>query len=155
MRYWKGWDAVKLLDPSKHTPSWCETKGHWAKIVTTRDSKAGVWPWLDMKDSNLNLAQPFIILTMRHWKGWDAVNCPNLSKATQWWRQKQNTCQANFTPNHDSRHIVMIILEPIYQSQPCATIHCTYNEILGGLRYCELPKSVQTHWILVSKVESR
>ena len=149
MRYWKGWDAAKLLDPSKHTPSWCETKGHWAKIVTTRDSKAGLWRWLDMKDSNLNPAQPFMLLTMWHCKGWDAKDCLNLSNATLCWCQKWNTGQANFNTHHDSKHVVMIIVDPIYQSQPSATIHCTYNEILEGLRCCETLGSIQTHSILV------
>ena len=38
------------------------------------------------------------------------------------------------------------------KSQPCPTIHYTYNEILEGLRCCELPESVSTHSIWVQKV---
>ena len=48
-------------------------------------SKAGVWWWLYMMNSNLNLAKPFIILSMRHWKGWDAGNGLNQSKHTPSW----------------------------------------------------------------------
>ena len=40
-----------------------------------------------------------------------------------------------------------------FQSQPCTTIHYTYNETLEGLRCCELPESVQNHSMLASKVE--
>ena len=50
--------------------------------------------------------------------------------------------------------VVMIIHDEL-KSQPCKTIHYTYNKILEGLRCCELSESVQTHWILVSKVENR
>ena len=35
------------------------------------------------------------------------------------------------------------------KSQPYITIHYTYNEALEGVGCCELPKSVQTHSILV------
>ena len=62
VRDWKGWDAVKCLNQSKNTPSWCDTQGPGAKIVTTRYSKARLW-WLSCRmNSNLNLAQPLIIL---------------------------------------------------------------------------------------------
>eukprot|EP00956_Cyclotella_meneghiniana_P026570 scaffold57779_cov43-Cyclotella_meneghiniana.AAC.1 len=56
--------------------------GTGAEIITTHDSKARVWRWLWMMNSNLNLAKPFSILMVREWKGWDAVNCPNQSKLT-------------------------------------------------------------------------
>ena len=50
-----------------------------------------------------------------------------------------------------SRCVVMVV-DVEFKSQPCKTIHHTYNETLKGLRCSELPKSVQTHSILVRKV---
>ena len=43
---------------------------------------------------------------------------------------------------------MVIVIHDDLRSEPCLTIHYTYNEILEGLRCCELPQSVQTHWIL-------
>ena len=83
MRCWKGRDAVKFLNQSKPAPSWCEMRGPHTEIVNTHDSKIGVWRWLWMMNSNLNLAKSFIILMVREWKGQDAVNCLNQSKITQ------------------------------------------------------------------------
>ena len=53
-----------------------------------------------------------------------------------------------------SRSVVMVIHDEL-KSEPCVTIHSTYNKILEGLRCCELPQSVQTYWILGWKVENR
>ena len=47
----------------------------------------------------------------------------------------------------------MIVIHGELKSQPCKTIHHTYNETLKGLRCCEWPQSVQTHAILAWKVE--
>ena len=46
-----------------------------------------------------------------------------------------------------------MIVEDEFKSQPCKTIHYTIDEILEGLRCCELPISVQIHTILVQKVD--
>ena len=92
---------------------------------------------------DLNLAQPFIILTLRHWKGWDAVNCPNKSAVTQSWCQKWNTGQAYFNPTSDLKHVVVIIFEPRYKSHPSPTIHNTCNEMLEGSSCCEILESIQ------------
>ena len=86
---------------------------------------------------------------MRHWKGWDAVNCPNQSKLTQSWCEKWARAKPTLTPPAPQKHVVVTIIEPIYQSQPSPTIHHTYNEELGGLRCCELLESIQTYSILV------
>ena len=40
-----------------------------SKVVTTHNSKVGVWLWLWRMNSNLNLAKPFDILLVREWKG--------------------------------------------------------------------------------------
>ena len=54
-------------------------------------------------------------------------------------------------PRLKSQGVVMVV-DDEFKSQPCKTIHYTYNETLEGLRCCELPESVQTHSILVWKV---
>ena len=153
MRHWKGWDAVKFLNQSKHTSSWCERLGTGAEIVTTHNSKARVWRWLWMMNSNLNHDKPFIIPMVREWKGWDAVNCPNQSKLTQSWCEKWNTGKTTLTPPVTEKHIVVAIIEPTHQSQPSSTIHYTYSETLEGLRCCEIMESIQTYSILVWNVE--
>ena len=51
-------------------------------------------------------------------------------------------------PQLKSRGAVMVV-DDEFKSQPCKTIHYTYNETLEGLRCCELPELVQTHSILV------
>ena len=56
--------------------------------------------------------------------------------------------------NQNSRGVVMVIHDAL-KSQPCLTIHYTYNKIMEGLGCCELHQSVQTHRILVSRVENR
>ena len=100
-------------------------------------------------NSNLKLAKPFIILTMRHWKGWDAGNRPNQSTLTQSWCEKWTRVQPTLTPSVTKKHVVVTILEPMYQSPPSPAIHYTYNEKLEGLRCCENLESIQTHSILV------
>ena len=68
------------------------------KLSTTHNSKACLWRWLYVMNSNLNLAKPFNILMVREWKGWDAVNCPNQqSKLTQSWCEKWNTGKTTLT----------------------------------------------------------
>ena len=71
---------------------------------------------------------------MRHWKGWDAVNCPNQSKLTQSWCEKWARAKPTLTPPAPQKHVVVTIIEPIYQPQPSPTIHHTYYEKLKGLR---------------------
>ena len=103
-------------------------------------------------NSNLNLAKPFIILIVREWKGWGAVNCPNQSKLTQSWYEKWTRAKPFLTPPVTETHVMVTIIEHTYQSQPCPTIHYTYDETLGGLRCCEILESIQTYSILVWNV---
>ena len=121
----------------------------WAYFVTTRYSKAGVWWWLYTMNSNLNLAKPFIILIMRHWKGQAAVKFLNQSKVIQSWCEKRRRAKPTFPPTQTQKQVVVTILEPIYQSQPCKTIHHTYNETLKGSSCCEILEQIQTYSILV------
>ena len=86
---------------------------------------------------------------MRHWKGWDDVNCQNQSKLTQAWCKKWTRAKPTLTPHITERHAVATILEPIYQSDHSLTIHYTYNEMLEGLRCCDILESIQTYTILV------
>ena len=69
-----------------------------ADLVATHDSKAGEWWWLCMMNSNLKLAKPFIILTMRHREGWDSLKCPNHTKLTQSWYEKWASAKPSLTP---------------------------------------------------------
>ena len=46
------------------------------------------------------------------------------------------------------RGVVMVIHNKL-TSQPCKTIHYTYNETSEGLRCCEIIESVQSHPILM------
>ena len=48
---------------------------------------------------------------------------------------------------------VVMVVDNEFKSQTCTAIHDTSNEQLERLRCCELPKSVQTHTILVWKVD--
>ena len=87
---------------------------------------------------------------MTHGKGWDAVmNCLNQSKITQSWCQKRSARCADFNPNHDTKTLVVTILEPIYQSQHSPTIHYIHNETLEGSSCCEFLESIQTYSILM------
>ena len=89
---------------------------------------------------------------MRYWKGWDAVNCPNQSKHTESWGEKWRRAKPTLTPPVTEKHVVVTILEPTQQSPPYPTIHYTYNEMLEGLRCCEIVESIRKHTILVWKV---
>ena len=53
-------------------------------------------------------------------------------------------------PATQSQGVVMVIHDEL-KSEPCLTIHYTYNEILEGLRCCELSESLQTFCILIRK----
>ena len=79
-------------------------------------------------NSNLNLAQPFIILIMRHWKGCDAVKCRNQSIVTRSWCKKWISAKPTLTPTVRGKHTVATILESTTQSQPSPTIHHTNND---------------------------
>ena len=68
---------------------------------------------------------------------------------------KCRVLESNLSPPITQSRGVVMVVENEFQSQPSPTIHYTYNKILEGLRSCELPQSVQTHSILVSKVENR
>ena len=65
------------------------------------------------------------------------------------WVRKGSMGQANFYPNQEPKHVVVITLEPTTQSQPSPTISYTSNERLEGLRCCEIPELVQKHSIFV------
>eukprot|EP00956_Cyclotella_meneghiniana_P010845 scaffold15182_cov36-Cyclotella_meneghiniana.AAC.1 len=48
---------------------------------------------------------------------------------------------------------VVLVVDDEFKSQPCKTIQFTYGERMEGLGCCESPKSVQTHSVLMQKVE--
>ena len=112
-----------------------------------------MWWWLWGMNSNLHLLQRFIILVIAHWKGWDAVNCLNQSVHTQSGSEKWVWgAKPNLYPRATRKQVVVAILEPIHHSQPCLTIHYTYNERLDGLSWYEMAESVCTHSILMWNV---
>ena len=52
-------------------------------------------------------------------------------------------------PAPPQKYVVVTIIQPIYQSQLCQTIHYTWNKRLEGLSWYEMARSVRTHTILV------
>ena len=80
------------------------------------------------------------------------MNFPNQSKLLQSWCEKWTRAKPTLTPSVTETHIVVTILEPIYQSQPSPTIHYTYGERMEWLRCCEILESIQTYSILVCNV---
>ena len=56
---------------------------------------------------------------------------------------------SHFNPNHDPKHMGVIILEqePTIQSQHSPTIYYTNDERAEGLGSCEFPELVQKHSI--------
>ena len=74
---WNGWISLYRLYLGM------KCRGHAPNFSSPVTQKPRVWwRWWRM-NSNLNLLQPFIILIMTHWKGWNAVNCLNQSAPTQ------------------------------------------------------------------------
>ena len=70
-----------------------------------------------------------------------------------WKVDKEGHRKPTLTPPVTGKHVAVTIIEHIYQSLPSPTIHYTYGETLEGLSWCELLESVQTHSILMWKVE--
>ena len=92
---------------------------------------------------------------MIDWKGWDAMKWLNLSKHAPSWRMECRVLrwrQSRRYPRLKSRGVVMVV-EDEFKSQPCKTIWYTNGERMEGLRCCELLGPVQTHTILVRKVD--
>ena len=85
------------------------------------------------------------------------MNCPNQSKNTESCGEKWRRAKPTLTPPVTGKHVVVTILEPTQQSPPYPTIHYTYNEMLEGLRCCEILESIRKHTILVfnDKIELR
>ena len=148
----EGLRCCDILEPITHTILVWKVGYSGADLVATHNSKAGEWWWLCMMNSNLNHAKPFNIHMVREWKVWDAVNCPNQSKLTQSWCEKWARAKPTLTPPAPQKHVVVTIIEPIYQPQPSPTIHHTYNEKLEMRRCYEILQSIQTCSILVWNV---
>ena len=67
-------------------------------------------------------------------------------------RIHQTSGQANLNPYINPEHVVVIILEPRYQSQPSPTIHHSNNETWEGSSCYEILKPTQSYSILVWNV---
>ena len=62
-----------------------------------------------------------------------AVNCLNQSVHTQSGCKKWVWAKPNLYPLMTRKQVVVTILVPTYQSQPCITLHYTCDERLDGL----------------------
>ena len=55
MRHWNGQAGMNCLNQLQNKQSWCESLGPGTKIVSTCDSKVGMWWWLWTTNFHLNL----------------------------------------------------------------------------------------------------
>ena len=76
----------------------------------------------------------------------------NQSVHTQSGCKKWVWAKPNFYPLTTRKQVVVRILEPIHQSQPCLTIHYTYNERLERSSWYEMADSVYIYSFLVWNV---
>ena len=98
-------------------------------------------------------SQPFLTILYTNGERLEGLGCCELLESVSRhtiWVQKVSMGQAEFVPSQSWKigcgdHISVII----YQSQPCLTIHCTYEERLEGLKCCEIAESVYTRSMLV------
>ena len=150
--YWKGWDTVNCLNQSEDTQSGCE-KLVWAKpnlypLITQE------WVVVTILEP-IYQSQPSPTIHYTYGERMEWLRCCEILESIQtysifvWnvgcWSQHRHH------PQLKSQGVVLVV-DDEFKSQPCKTIHYTYNETLEGLRCCELPESVQTHSILVWKV---
>ena len=93
-------------------------------------------------NANLNLSQSFIVLIMKDWNDWgDVVNSTYQWKHTLFGMNRGHKGQAitiTLTPTMTPKHVVVIILEPVYKSCLSPSIQYTYNKRFGGLSCCEI-----------------
>ena len=89
---------------------------------------------------------------MRHWKGWADAKTLNQSKHTPSWFETHEASSWNWYHPWLKSQGVLMVLHDEFKYQPCPTIHYTYNEMMEGSSWCELPESVQSHTILVWSV---
>ena len=81
---------------------------------------------------------------MRCCKGQATVKCLIQSKHTWSWCQKWVWFQSNWTPLMTQKQVVVTIVDTEFKSQPCPTIHHTFNESLEGSSCWERLDSTQT-----------
>ena len=82
----------------------------------------------------------------------EELRCCELPKSVQTHSimvEKGARANPTLTPPVTETHVVVTIIEHIYQSQPSPTIQYTYDETLEGLRCCDIHKSIKTYSILV------
>ena len=89
---------------------------------------------------------------MRHWKGQAAVKFMKQFKHTPSWCKQQYRSGTKIVPTLTLNQVVVIVVHNEFQSQPCLIICYINDETLKGSSCCQLPESIQTHWILVQKV---
>ena len=155
VREWKGWDAVNCPNQSKLTQSWCEK---WTRAKPTltppvTDTHVAVTIlehiYQSQPSHTIHNTYDETLEGLRCWELIESIQtCSILVWNVGYW------CRNCHHPWLKSQGVALVVDDEL-KSQPCKTIHYTYGERMEGLRCCELPKSIQSHSILVSKVEYR
>ena len=98
-------------------------------------------------------SQPYITIHCTYGDRMKGLRYCELPKSVQTnyhsWCEKWTRAKPTLTPPAPQKHVVVTIIEPIYQPQPSPTIHHTYNEKLEMRRCYEILQSIQTCSILV------
>ena len=101
-------------------------------------------------------SQPCLTIQYTNGERLEGLRCCELPESVSThsiWVQKVGVwAMPNLYPLATRKQVVVAILEPIYQSEPCITIHYTYNERLDGLSWYEMAEWVCTRSNLVWKL---
>ena len=81
------------------------------------------------------------------WNSW--INQKTLHLGVKHWRLVPNRYHLWL---RSQGVVLVLVVNDKYKSQPCKTIHYTYDETLEGLRCCEILESIHTYFILIWNV---
>ena len=140
---------------SKLTQSWCEK---WARANTTLTPPVTEKHIVVTISEQIYQSQRSPTIHYTNNETLEGLRCGQLLESIQkysilvwnvgYWRQNRHH---PWIKNQGEA----LVVNDEFKSQPCKTIHYTYGERMEGLWCCEWPKSVQSHSILVWKVEFR
>ena len=102
--------------------------------------------------SNVSQSQPCMIIYYTYNETLEGSSCCKMLESVQThiiFVLKVGVYLAIFVPLMTQKQFVVTILDSQFHSQPCLTIHYTYDETLKGSSCCQLHELVQTHLILV------
>ena len=119
--------------------------------------RAGKWLWWPFQGP-IYQSQPCLTIHYTNEERLERLRCCEMAESActhsmMVWNVGVGALYQNF--HHlrlKSRGVVMVTHDE-FKSQPSPTIHYTYDETLERMRCCELPGLVQSHSILVWKVE--